>query len=65
MKCIPSHLCLQAVVRGVFRREVCPISSWHTWVERLQYSGSGNSGKKEVWSAPTSETLPEEMHTLL
>lgn len=67
MKHIPSRLCLQAVVKGVFRGEVCPISSWHTQIEHLLYPGigSGDPGQKEVESAPTSEPLPEEMHTPL
>lgn len=67
MKPIASCLCLQAVVRGVFRGELCPISSCHTQLEHLLYPGIGfgDSGKKKVQSAPRSELLLEKMHTPL
>ena len=67
MKPIASCLCLQAVVRGVFRGELCPISSCHTQLEHLLYPGIGfgDSGKKKVQSAPRRELLLEKMHTPL
>ena len=65
MKPIPSCLCLKAVVRGVFRGEECPISSWHTWIEHLLYPRIGIQGERKVQSTPTGEPLPEEMRTPL